>query len=60
MSRRVMFKPAFYVAGDDLADGILMTPTLVELAPSLGRRIFGTPSQTQPVLQALELETIAA
>jgi hypothetical protein len=55
-----MFKPAFHVAGDDLADGILMTPTLVELAPSLGRRIFGTPTQTQPVLQALELETIAA
>ena len=43
-----------------LADGILMTPTLVKLAPSPVRRIVGTLSQTQPVLQALGLETFAA
>jgi circadian clock protein KaiB len=42
-----------------LADGILMTPTLVKLAPSPVRRIVGTLGQTQPVLQALGLETIA-
>jgi circadian clock protein KaiB len=42
-----------------LADGILMTPTLVKLAPSPVRRIVGTLSQTQTVLLALELETIA-
>jgi len=42
-----------------LADGILMTPTLVKLAPSLTRRI-GALSQTQPVVQALGLETVAA
>jgi circadian clock protein KaiB len=39
-----------------LADGIFMTPTLVKLAPSPVRRIVGTLSQTQPVLQALGLE----
>ena len=43
-----------------LAEGILMTPTLVKLAPSPGRRIVGTLSQTQPVLQALGLESSAA
>jgi circadian clock protein KaiB len=43
-----------------LADRILMTPTLVKLAPSPVRRIVGTLSQTQPVLQALGLETFAA
>lgn len=43
-----------------LADGIIMTPTLVKLAPSPARRIIGTLSQTQPVLQALGLEAIAA
>ena len=41
-----------------LVDGILMTPTLVKLAPSPVRRIVGTLSQTQPVLQALGLETV--
>jgi circadian clock protein KaiB len=40
-----------------LADGILMTPTLVKLAPAPSpQRIVGTLSQTQPVLQALGLE----
>ena len=44
-----------------LAEGILMTPTLVKLAPSPApRRIVGTLSQTQPVLQALGLQTVAA
>jgi circadian clock protein KaiB len=42
-----------------LTDGILMTPTLVKLAPSPGRRIVGTLSQTQTVLQALGLATVA-
>jgi circadian clock protein KaiB len=44
-----------------LADGIFMTPTLVKLLPSpVPRKIVGTLSQTQPVLQALGLETLAA
>ena len=43
-----------------LVDGIFMTPTLVKLAPSPVRTIVGTLSQTQPVLQALGLETVAA
>ena len=43
-----------------LADGIFMTPTLLKLAPSPVRRIVGSLSQTQPVLQALGLDTIGA
>jgi circadian clock protein KaiB len=43
-----------------LADGILMTPTLVRLAPSPVERIIGTLSQKQTVLQALGLELAAA
>ena len=43
-----------------LAESIFMTPTLVKLAPSPALRIVGTLSQTQTVLQALGLETIAA
>lgn len=43
-----------------LADGIFMTPTLIKLAPSPARRIVGTLSQTQTVLQALGLERIVA
>jgi circadian clock protein KaiB len=40
-----------------LADGILMTPTLVKLAPTPApRRIVGTLSQVEPVLQALGLQ----
>ncbi len=42
-----------------LADGVFMTPTLVKLAPFPVRRIVGTLSQTQPVLQALGLESVA-
>jgi circadian clock protein KaiB len=39
-----------------LADGILMTPTLVKLAPAPSpRRVIGTLSQTGPLLQALGL-----
>ena len=43
-----------------LADGIFMTPTLVKLAPSPVRRVVGTLSNKQTVLEALGLETIAA
>lgn len=43
-----------------LADSIFMTPTLVKLAPSPTRRIVGTLSQAQLVLQAWGLETKAA
>jgi circadian clock protein KaiB len=39
-----------------LADGILMTPTLVKLAPLPGQRIVGTLRRTRAVLQALGLE----
>jgi circadian clock protein KaiB len=40
-----------------LEDAIFMTPTLVRLAPLPGRRIVGSLSQTQSVLQALGLES---
>jgi len=60
MSRRVMFKPRLYIARDALADGTLMTPALVKLAPPPARSIVGTLRQTQRVLQALGLETLAA
>jgi len=43
-----------------LADGILMTPTLVKLAPTPIERIVGTLSQMQPVLLVLGLEPLAA
>jgi circadian clock protein KaiB len=43
-----------------LADGVLMTPTLVKLAPSPVTRIVGTLSNLAPVLQALGLELVAA
>ena len=39
-----------------MADDVIMTPTLIKLAPSPVRRIVGTLSQTQSVLQALGLE----
>ena len=42
-----------------LADGILMTPTLVKLEPSPSRRVVGTLSQTSVLLQALGLEVVA-
>ena len=43
-----------------LADGILMTPTLVKLEPYPIRRIVGTLSQTTVLLQALGLEVVSA
>ena len=43
-----------------LADRILMTPTLVKLAPSPPLRIVGTLSQKDPLLQAFGLEAEAA
>ena len=42
-----------------LADGILMTPTLVALTPPPVRRIVGTLSHTQTVLLTLGLEALA-
>lgn len=41
-----------------LADGVLMTPTLIKLGPPPIRRIVGTLSRTQPVLEALGLEVL--
>jgi len=38
-----------------LADGILMTPTLIKIAPLPMRKIVGTLSQKQRVLAALGL-----
>lgn len=43
-----------------LSDGIVMTPTLVKLAPMPQRTIVGTLSHTQTLLQALGLPEIAA
>ena len=43
-----------------LADGVLMTPTLIRVSPLPSRRIVGTLSQTQLVLDALGLEPVAA
>jgi circadian clock protein KaiB len=43
-----------------LADGILMTPTLVRLAPSPIQKIVGTLSHAQTVLEALGLDSVAA
>ncbi len=42
-----------------LADGVLMTPTLIKRGPPPIRRIVGTLSRTQPVLEALGLEVLA-
>ena len=41
-----------------LADGVLMTPTLVKLGPTPVRTIIGTLGKTRLVLQALGLEDI--
>lgn len=40
-----------------LADGVLMTPMLVKVGPAPVRRIVGTLSQTQAVLEALGVES---
>lgn len=42
-----------------LEDSVFMTPTLVKLAPYPVRIVVGTLSQTQTVLLALGLETVA-
>jgi circadian clock protein KaiB len=43
-----------------LAEGVFMTPTLVKLAPSPTQRIVGSLSQTQTLLHAFGLGTMAA
>jgi circadian clock protein KaiB len=43
-----------------LTDGMYMTPTPLELAPSPSCRLVGTLSQAQLVLQVLELEAFVA
>ena len=43
-----------------MANGILMTPTLVRLAPTPPVRIVGTLSEVEPVLLALGLQSAAA
>jgi circadian clock protein KaiB len=43
-----------------LTDGVLMTPTLVILAPPPVRRVIGTLQEIQTVLRALQLGTSAA
>jgi circadian clock protein KaiB len=43
-----------------LADGIFMTPTLIRSSPSPLRRIVGTLSETQPLLEAFGLAGLAA
>ena len=43
-----------------LAAGVLMTPTLLKLAPAPDVRIVGTLSQTPTVLLALGIEDVAA
>jgi len=42
-----------------LADGILMTPTLLRLAPLPFRKIVGTLSDTTTLMQALDLPEVA-
>lgn len=42
-----------------LLDNIFMTPALLRLAPAPTRKIIGTLSQTEAVLQALGLNTFA-
>lgn len=42
-----------------LVDGIFLTPTLVKLSPSPSRRIVGTLSQVEPVINACGLAEIA-
>ena len=40
-----------------LADGVMLTPLLVKLSPAPTRKITGTLSRREPVLQALGLPT---
>ena len=57
---RIEVVDVFREPGRALADHILLTPTLIALAPLPVRRIVGTLSQTQPVLEALGLSPAAA
>ena len=43
-----------------VADGVLMTPTLMKISPSPARRIVGALSQEMVVLQALGLAAVSA
>ena len=43
-----------------LSDGIFMTPTLVKVAPSPVRKIVGTLSQTDTVLQVMGIGRVKA
>jgi len=43
-----------------LVDGVFMTPMLVKLAPAPVRKLVGTLSQTETLLQFLGLHTLAA
>ena len=43
-----------------LDDAVFMTPTLIKLSPAPVRRIVGTLSHTETVLNALGLKTIPA
>jgi circadian clock protein KaiB len=43
-----------------LADGIVMTPTLLRLEPGPRRRIVGTLSDTTTLMQVLDLSGLAA
>ena len=43
-----------------LADGVLMTPTLLKLEPNPVLRIIGSLSQRQVVVRAIGLESLAA
>lgn len=46
--------------GRALEDRIFMTPTLVKLAPAPVQKIIGTLSNTESIVQALGLWTLAA
>jgi circadian clock protein KaiB len=43
-----------------LADNVLMTPTLIKFAPLPMRRVVGTLSQPEPLLQVFGLEPFVA
>ena len=43
-----------------LADAVYMTPTLIMMEPAPAKRIIGTLSQTQVVLQTLGIRTAVA
>jgi len=43
-----------------LAEAVFMTPTLIKISPAPARRIVGSLSQADTVLQALGVEPLAA